>query len=98
MSDQKEALITDELSAAIKRLETLKSSVYSLCEAEYGVIVSNRVTNEVRIDALFDQILSFIDDDSFHKLYWKLLRYVESFDTGLAACYRRIEEVHFEGY
>lgn len=98
MSDRKEELILDELSAAIKRLETLKNSVYSLCEAEYGAIVSNHVTDERRIDALFDQILSFIDDDCFHKLYWKLLSYVESFDTGLAACYRRMEEVHFEGY
>lgn len=98
MSSQKKERVADELSAASKRLETLKSSVYSLCEAEYDAIVSNHVTNEGRIDALFDQILSFIDDDCFHKLYWKLLNYVESFNTSLATCYRRIEEVYFEGY
>lgn len=73
MSNQQNEHIEKELSESIKRLEILKGNIYSLCEAEYEVIVSNHVTNEDRIDVLFDQILSFIDDDCFHELYWKLL-------------------------
>ena len=98
MSNQQNEHIEKELSESIKRLEILKGNIYSLCEAEYEVIVSNHVTNEDRIDVLFDQILGFIDDDCFHELYWKLLSYVESFNISLGACYRRLEEVYFEGY
>lgn len=98
MSNQEERCLIAELEPAIKRLNAIKDSAYSLCKAEYEAITSNHVIEEDRIDALFDQILSFIDDDCFHDLYWKLLKYVESFNTSLGASYRRIEELYFEGY
>ena len=98
MDNQNIISLGEELLGSIMQLEYLKKSAYRLYNAEFEAIVSNHLTNEDRIDALFDQLLSFIEDDCFHELYWKLVNYVETFDTGLAACYRRIEEVHFEGY
>ena len=88
----------ENLRIAIEKLEQLKRSAYTQCEAEYESIVSNGIKSESRIDALFDQIWNFIEDDNFHSLYWKLVNYVETFDTGLGAEYRRMEEVYFEGY
>ena len=76
----------------------LKNRVYAQCAAEYENIVENSITNERRINALFDHIWNFIEDDRFHDLYWKLVNYVETYDTGLGAEYRRLEEIHFEGY
>lgn len=88
----------EELLDSIKQLEHLKESAYLLCNAEFEAIVSNHLTNEDRIDALFDQLLCFVEDDCFHELYWKLVNYVETIDSGLGAYYRRIEDVYFEGY
>lgn len=88
----------EKLRAAIQKIERLKNKAFAQCEAEYESIVGNGVTDESRIDALFDQIWNFVEDDRFHDLFWKLVNYVETFDTGLGAEYRRLEEIHFEGY
>jgi hypothetical protein len=87
-----------EVAICNQKIELLKIKAYAQCEAEYESIVGNGVTNESRIDALFDQIWSFIEEERFHDLFWKLVNYVETFDMGLGAEYRRLEELHFEGY
>ena len=98
MDNQNLFPLGEELLGSIMQLEYLKGSAYRLCNAEFEAIISNHLTNEDRIDALFDQLLCFVEDDCFRELYWKLVNYVETFDSGLAASYRRIEEVYFEGY
>lgn len=87
-----------DLRSAVQRIQMLKNKMYAQCEAEYESIVRNRITDESRIDTLFDQIFGFIEEDRFHDLYWKLINYVETYDVALGAFYRRMEEVHFEGY
>lgn len=98
MDNQNLFPLGEEFLGSIMQLEYLKESAYRLCNAEFEAIISNRLTNEDSIDALFDQLLCFIEDDCFRELYWKLVNYVETFDSGLGANYRRIEEVYFEGY
>ena len=90
--------MNDELNRVIARLEELKAVCYREYKVEFEYITANQITDEARIEALFDHLWNFIDDDKFHALYWKLINYVERFDTGLGAYYRRIEEVYFEGY
>ena len=95
---QERKTMVEKLRSAMQKIELLKIKAYAQCEAEYESIVGNGVTNESRIDALFDQIWSFIEEERFHDLFWKLVNHVETFDIGLGAKYRRLEELHFEGY
>lgn len=90
--------MNEELRNAIERLEVLKKVSYQQCVAEYEYIVNHGITDDSRIESLFDRIWNFIDDEDFHALFWRLIGYVEKYDRGLGAYYRRIEEVHFEGY
>ena len=84
--------------SVIARLEELKPVAYQQYLSEYEFIVANQITDEERIEALFDRIWCFIDFEEYHALFWKLINYAETFDRGIGAFYRRIEEIHFEGY
>lgn len=87
----------EELKGIIARLEELKDVAYKQYKAEYNDIVANKITDEPRIEALFDNIWTFVDYEEFHDLFWKLINYVETFDRVIGSFYRRLEEVHFEG-
>ena len=80
------------------RLDELKPIAYQHYQAEYRRIVENQIEDEETLERLFDHIWCFVDYEEYHALFWKLINYVETFDRGLGAFYRRIEEVHFEGY
>ena len=82
---------------AEKGLNHVKMDVYQLCQKEYEDIIANKITDETRIEGLFDLIWNYLDDEAFYSLSWKLINDVEAFDRGIGTFYRRIEEVHFEG-
>lgn len=87
----------DAIGKSIEEIEKLKSQMYSLCVEELDSIVQNNIQDEKRIDKLFDHLLDFYYDGKFMDLFWKLIKYVESYDRGLGAQYRRIEELLNEG-
>ena len=86
------------LYEAIKRVEKIKSVMYEKCQRDVEFIISNKITDEQRIDMVFDEIMDFFKDEDFLDLFWKLVNYVETFDTGIGAFYRRQEEVIHEGF
>ena len=86
------------LYEAIKRVEKIKSVMYEKCQRDVEFIISNKITDEQRIDMVFDEIMDFFEDEDFLDLFWKLVNYVEIFDTGIGAFYRRQEEVIHEGF
>ena len=86
------------LYEAIKRVEKIKSVMYEKCQRDVEFIISNKITDEQRIDMVFDEIMDFFEDEDFLDLFWKLVNYVETFDTGIGAFYRRQEEVIHEGF
>ena len=86
------------LYEAIKRVEKIKSVMYEKCQRDVEFIISNKITDEQRIDMVFDEIMDFFEDEDFLDLFWKLVNYVETFDTGIGAFYRRKEEVIHEGF
>lgn len=86
------------LYEAIKRVEKIKSVMYEKCQRDVEFIISNKITDEQRIDMVFDEIMDFFEDEDFLNLFWKLVNYVETFDTGIGAFYRRQEEVIHEGF
>ena len=86
------------LYEAIKRVEKIKSVMYEKCQRDVEFIISNKITDEQRIDMVFDEIMDFFEDEDFLDLFWKLINYVETFDTGIGAFYRRQEEVIHEGF
>lgn len=87
----------NELRKVIGQLEELKQIAYSQCKSEYEFIVANRITSEAIIEHLFDDICNFIDDENFQELFWLLINYAETFDTGIGVFYRRFEELYFDG-
>lgn len=86
------------LYEAIKRVEKIKSVMYEKCQRDVEFIISNKITDENRIDMVFDEIMDFFEDESFLNLFWKLVNYVETFDRGIGTFYRRQEEVIHEGF
>ena len=78
-----------ELFDAIKRVEKIKSVMYEKCQRDADNIIANKITDEHRIDMVFDEIMDFFEDEDFLKLFWKLVNYVETFDRGIGAFYRR---------
>lgn len=78
-------------------VEKITTKLYYVYKGELEKIVANNVTETSRIEFLLDQIWVFIDDNRMSELYWKLIQYVETFDTSIGAYYRRLEELYFEG-
>lgn len=89
--------MSEELRQAAEKIVELKSIVHANCKAELNYIIENGITDENRIEALFDEITNFHDDDAFMELFWSLISYVDKFDRGISAFYRRLEELLHEG-
>lgn len=87
----------DNFEPLVEGVEKITTKLYYIYKGEFEKIVANNVTETSRIEFLFDQIWVFIDDNRMSELYWKLIKYVETFDTSIGAYYRRLEELHFEG-
>ena len=82
-----------EIKKLVEELEKCKEAMYVLLKAEAKEIITNNIRDENRIDRLFDQILAYNPDERFLALFWEMIKYVETFDDGIGAFYRRIEKV-----
>lgn len=56
-------------------------------------IIENKITDKEYIEAVFEQIIDYYDDEEFLELFWKLIGYVEKFDKVIGTFYRRAEEI-----
>lgn len=74
------------------------NTTYDQCRTEFEMIVSQKITDEERIEALLDQLWVAIDDEKCCDLYWKIINYVESYDPSGCTTYRRIAKIYFTGY
>ena len=89
--------LIESLRPALKAIASLKKLAFDKCQAELQYILDHKVTDNVRIDALFDRLLGLFDDEDFTVLFWTLISYVEQFVTGITTFYRRMEELLLEG-
>ena len=87
-----------EIKEAMETMDSSKKDIYLHYKKECDFIIENQVTDEKRLDGLLDKLLDFYDDKRLADLFWKLVNYVETFDAGLGAMYRRVEEVLTQGY
>ena len=87
-----------EIKEAMETMDSSKKDIYLHYKKECDFIIENQVTDEKRLDGLLGKLLDFYDDKRFADLFWKLVNYVETFDAGLGAMYRRVEEVLTQGY
>lgn len=78
-------------------IDSLKNMAYENCQGELARIIHCNVTDESQIEALFDNLLDFYDDERFMHLFWTLIQYTEPINSGIAAYYRRQEELLNEG-
>lgn len=81
--------INKELREAIEREQELRKIAYNLCKNDVERLTRDKVTDENKIDAVIDQIYNFITDEKFCELHRRVSDYVETFDSELAASYRR---------
>ncbi len=86
-----------ELRQAAERIVELKNIAYTNCKAELTYIIEGGIRDVGRIEALFDEITNFHDDNDFMELFWTLISYVEKFDREISEFYRRLEELLHEG-
>ena len=87
-----------DLEDALKRLNQLRMLHLAQCREDVQRIIDNKITDENYIESTLDRTLNFYDDEEFLELFWKLINYVETFDTSIGASYRRLEEILNEGY
>ena len=89
--------LIESLQPTLLAIAELKRIAYEQCQAELQHILDHKVTDIGRIEALFDRLLDFFEDEDFTALFWTLIGYVEQFDTGTSTIYRRMEELLLEG-
>ena len=89
--------LIESLQPALDAIAALKKLAYEQCQTELQYILDHKITDSGRIEALFDRLLDFSDDEDFTALFWTLIGYVEQFDTGISTFYRRMEELLLEG-
>lgn len=82
-----------------KRIEQLEKRVdwlYTMmhCQRARSVdrIIWNKVKDEAVLREEFECLLDCIEDERFSNQFWKLIKYVETFDRGFAAEFRRDEK------
>ena len=87
-----------DLEKALKRLNQLRSLDLIQCREDVERIVTNKITDENYIESTLSRTLNYYGEEEFLELFWKLINYVETFDTGIGASSRRLEETLNEGY
>lgn len=83
---------------SIKELKRIKDEIYHFCKEDVENIISNNIRDKKQIERLLDYLFVFNPDENFMALFWKMINYVETFDTGIGAFYRRLEELVNTGY
>lgn len=89
--------LIESLRPALNAIASLKKLAFDQCQTELHYILDHKVTDNERIESLFDRLFDFFDDEDFTALFWTLIGYVEQFDTGISAFYRRMDELLQEG-
>lgn len=82
----------------METMDSSKEDIYLHYKKECDCVIENHITDEERLDSLLDKLLDFYDDQRFADLFWKIVNYVETFDSWLGPMYRRVEEVLTQGY
>ncbi len=85
--------LIESLRPTLNAIAVLKKLALAQCHTELQFILDHEVTDRARIEALFDRLLDFCDDEEFMALFWTLINYVEQFDSGISVFYRRMEEL-----
>lgn len=80
-----------DIRESIEQLGKLKEQLYQICDEEVNYIIGKGIQDERRIDRVMDQILSYLEEDKFSSLFWRLVNYVETFDRELGEDYRKME-------
>ena len=83
---------------SIKELERIKFEMLHFCKEDVEEIISGNIRDQKRIARLLDYLFVFNPDEAFIDLFWKLIQYAETFDTGIGAFYRRLEELVNTGF
>ena len=83
---------------SIKELERIKFEMLHFCKEDVVNIISNNIRDKKQIERLLDYLFVFNPDENFMALFWEMINYVETFDTGIGAFYRRLEELVNTGY
>lgn len=76
-----------------KRVDWLYTMMYSQRARSVERIIWKKVKDEDVLREEFECLLDCIEDQRFSNQFWKLIKYVETFDHGFAAEFRRAEKV-----
>jgi len=75
-----------------QRVDILYTMLYAQRARSVDRIIWKKVKDEDVLREEFESLLDCIEDERFSNQFWKLIKYVESFDTGFAAEFRRAEK------
>ena len=85
------------MEARLKELEDKVDKLYRGLYAErvrsVDRIIANKITDTEVLSEELDKLLDYIEIDRFADQFWKLIKYVEQFDTYLTTEFRRIEKL-----
>ena len=85
------------MEARLKELEDKVDKLYMVLYAErvcsVDRIIANKITDTEVLSEELDKLLDCIEIDRFADQFWKLIHYVEQFDTYLTTEFRRMEEL-----
>ena len=85
------------METRLKELEDKVDKLYMVLYAErvrsVDRIIANKITDTEVLSEELDKLLDYIEIDRFANQFWKLIKYVEQFDTYLTTEFRRIEKL-----
>ena len=85
------------METRLKELEDKVDKLYMALYAErvrsVDRIIANKITDTEILSEELDKLLDYIEIDRFADQFWKLIKYVEQFDTYLTTEFRRIEKL-----
>ena len=85
------------MEARLKELEDKVDKLYRGLYAErvrsVDRIIANKITDTEVLSEELDKLLDYIEIDRFADQFWKLIHYVEQFDTYFTTEFRRMEEL-----
>lgn len=76
-----------------KKVDWLYTMMYCQRVRSVERIIRNKIKDEEILREEFESLLDCIDDERFSNQFWKLIQYVEKYDTYFTAEFRRAEKV-----
>ena len=80
------------------KIDSLYIALYYELMSSIEKLIDNKVTDTEELSYTLERCLCCIEDKRIANQFWKLINYVETFELGLGAHFRRCEEVITEGY